>query len=55
LLHFLSGEATVTLGHDSIDAGAGTLVRMDPGLPHAIVTKSPVVMLLVLIKKTDKQ
>ena len=50
LLHFLSGEATMTLGTDTVDAGPGTWVRMDAGLAHAVVTKSPVVMLLVLLK-----
>lgn len=51
LLHFVSGEATVTLGRDSIDAVAGTLIRMEPGLAHSVVTKSSVIMLLVLLKR----
>ena len=50
LLHFLSGEATVTLGQDILEVGPGTWVRMDPGLAHSIVTKSKVIMLLTLIK-----
>ena len=49
-LHFLSGEATVTLGKDSVEVGPGAWVRMDPGLAHSIMTKSKVVMLLTLIK-----
>lgn len=53
LLHFLSGEATLTLGRNSFEVRSGAWVRMDPGLPHAIVTRSPVVMLLVLLKGTD--
>jgi quercetin dioxygenase-like cupin family protein len=55
LLHFLAGEATVTLGQESFEARSGTWVRMDPGLSHSIVTKSPVVMLLVLLKNPGKQ
>jgi len=55
ILHFLSGEATVTLGDDSIEAQSGAWVRMDPGVRHSVVTKSSVVMLLVLIKKTTTQ
>ena len=55
LLHFLNGEATVTLGRDTIEAGPGTWVRMDAGLAHSIVTKSPVVMLLVLLKGRGKK
>lgn len=52
-LHFLDGEATVTLGKESFETKPGTWVRMDAGLPHSIVTKSPVVMLFALIKRTD--
>lgn len=55
LLHFLIGEATMTLGTDTVEAGPGTWVRMDAGLPHSVVTKSPVVMLLVLLKGTGKK
>ncbi len=55
LLHFLSGEASLTLGADSIEARPGTWVRMDPGLAHSVVTKSPVVMLLVLLKGMSKK
>lgn len=50
IMHFLSGEATVTLGQDTVEVGPGAWVRMDSGLAHAIVTKSPVIMLLTLIK-----
>lgn len=50
LLNFLSGDATVTLGKQSFEAQPGTWVRMDPGLAHSVVTKSPVTMLLVLLK-----
>lgn len=55
LLHFVSGEATVTLGRDSIEAATGTLIRMEPGLAHSVVTKSPVIMLLVLLKREEKK
>ena len=54
LLHLLSGEATMTLGTDTIEARPGTWVRMDAGLAHSVVTKSPVVMLLVLLKGLGK-
>jgi len=55
LLHFLSGEATITLGTDSIEAGPGTWVRMEPGLAHSVVTKSAAIMLLVLLKGMGKK
>lgn len=51
ILHFISGEATVGLGDETLEARAGTWIRMNPGLRHSVVTRSPVVMLLTLIKK----
>jgi quercetin dioxygenase-like cupin family protein len=50
VLQFLDGQASVTLGDDTLDASAGTFVHMPAGLRHAIRAKTPVVMLLVLIK-----
>lgn len=50
ILHFLDGEATVTLGKDTIQAKAGSWVHMSPNLPHSIRTKTPVTMLLELLK-----
>ncbi|RMF36435.1 MAG: cupin domain-containing protein [Chloroflexi bacterium] len=50
ILHFLEGEAHLTLGEDSMEAHAGTWVHMPPQLPHSIVAKTPVVMLLLLLK-----
>lgn len=55
VLHFVTGEATVTLGKQSFDAHPGTWVRMDPGLQHSVVTKSPVTMLLLLLKRNKDQ
>lgn len=50
MLFFVNGEAVVGLGDDVKDAGAGTFVHMPPGLRHSIKAKTPVVMLLVLLK-----
>jgi quercetin dioxygenase-like cupin family protein len=50
MLFFLKGEATVGLGDDMKEAQAGTWVHMPAGLKHSIKAKSPVVMLLVLLK-----
>lgn len=52
IMHFLSGEADVTLGAESIRAGPNTWVRMDAGQPHSIVARTPVFMLLTLCKET---
>ena len=50
VLHFLQGEATVTLGDDTLEARPGTWVHMAKGLPHSIHATTPVVMLLLLLK-----
>ena len=50
VLHFLKGEATVTLGDDRHEAKAGTWVHMPAGLKHSIQAKTALVMLLLLMK-----
>jgi quercetin dioxygenase-like cupin family protein len=50
MMHFLSGEADVTLGADKVPATAGTWIHMPAQLPHSIAAKTPVVMLLSLLK-----
>lgn len=53
LIHFLEGEARVTLGGDAVDAKTGTWIHMPALLRHSILTKTPVKMLLTLIKTGD--
>jgi quercetin dioxygenase-like cupin family protein len=50
VLHFLQGEAKLTLGDDTVDAKPTTWVHMPKGLRHSIQAKTPVVMLLLLLK-----
>lgn len=50
MLFFVKGEATVGLGGDIQEAQAGTWVHMPANLTHSIKAKTPVVMLLVLLK-----
>lgn len=50
MLFFVQGEATVGLGDDVQDARAGTWVHMPAHLKHTIKARTPVVMLLVLLK-----
>ena len=49
-IQILRGEASVTLGTDVHDVGAGAFVHMPPKLNHGIVAKSPLVMLLQMYK-----
>jgi len=50
LLHFLEGEAEVTLGDRTIEARPNTWAHMPARLPHSIRARTPVKMLLVLLK-----
>ncbi len=49
VLHFLEGEADLTLGEDAMEARAGMWVYMEPNLPHSILARTPVTMLLLLL------
>lgn len=50
MLHFVEGEARVTLGGDAMDARAGTWIQMPPDLPHSIHARTDVVMLLLILR-----
>jgi quercetin dioxygenase-like cupin family protein len=50
VLHFLQGEARLTLGDDTVEAKPGTWVHMPTGLRHSIQAQTSVVMLLLLLK-----
>ena len=50
ILHFLQGEAKVTLGADIVEARSDTWVHMPAGQRHGIQAKTPIVMLLLLLK-----
>ena len=50
MLFFVKGEAIAGLGDDVQDAQAGTWIHMPANLKHSIKAKTPVVMLLVLLK-----
>ncbi len=49
ILYFLRGEADLTLGGEAKQAKAGTWVHMPPHLPHSVVAKTPLVMLLLML------
>ena len=50
ILHFLRGEAGLTLGADEQAARPGTVVYMPPRLPHSVRAQTEVVMLLLMLK-----
>ena len=49
ILHFLQGEARLTLGDDEMEASPGTWVHMPAHLPHSVYAKTEVAMLLLLL------
>ena len=53
-IHILSGEAEITLGEEKHTASAGSWSWMPAKLPHSIVAKTPVVMLLTMFTSAKK-
>lgn len=49
ILHFLKGEADLTLGDVAKTVQAGSWTYMQPHLAHSIIAKSKVIMLLYLL------
>ena len=49
VLQFLSGEADVTLGGESLEGAPGAWVHMPPNTPHSIKARTNVSMLLLLL------
>ena len=50
VIHFLGGEAGLTLGEDRFEATPGTWAHLPAKLPHSIQARTPVTMLLLLLK-----
>ena len=50
ILHFLKGEAQLSLGGEAQRATAGTWVYMQPRLQHSIKAETELVMLLYLLE-----
>lgn len=49
ILHFLRGTADITLGDVAKTAEPGTWAYMQPRLPHSVVARTDVVMLLLML------
>jgi quercetin dioxygenase-like cupin family protein len=54
-LYFLQGEAELTLGAETQAVKAGAFAHMPPYLNHAIVAKTPLVMLLLMMKGLKRE
>ena len=49
-LHFITGEATLTLGDERHEVAPGAFVYMTQKLTHGVTAKTPMMMLLYLHK-----
>ena len=50
IIHILEGEARLTLGDDTHDAGPGSWTHMAANLSHSLYATTPFRMLLYLLK-----
>lgn len=53
IVQILRGEAVLTLGSDTVEAKAGSLVYMTPSLKHSVLAKTDVQLLLTLVKSSS--
>ena len=51
ILHIVQGRAQLTLGDDSVEAHAGTIVHMPAHLPHSVHAETEVLMILHLLQR----
>lgn len=54
ILHFVDGEADVTVGEDRHNAGPGTWVYLPPRMKHSITAITPLKMLLYMLPPTQE-
>jgi quercetin dioxygenase-like cupin family protein len=52
ILYVVQGEARLTFGGDTVEAGPGAWTYMRPHLKHSVLAKTPVKLLLVLMKQS---
>ena len=50
IIQIIKGEATLTVGNESVAGKAGTWIQMAAKTPHSIEAETPVLMLLTLLK-----
>ncbi len=51
VLHFVQGQARLTLGKTAMAAQPGTWIHMEPNLPHSVFAETELIMLLLLLEK----
>jgi quercetin dioxygenase-like cupin family protein len=51
IIEILEGECEVTLGEDHFEAQSGFWVRMPAKMPHSLLARTPVKMLLLMLSE----
>jgi quercetin dioxygenase-like cupin family protein len=51
IIQVLAGEGTYGLGHEVVTVGPGSWAYMEPNLPHTVTARTPLVMLLTMLKE----
>jgi quercetin dioxygenase-like cupin family protein len=51
VLHFVKGQARLTLGEEAMTVQPGAWAHMEPNLPHSIFAETELIMLLLLLEK----
>ena len=54
IIHIVKGDARLTLGGDEHEAHAGTWVHMPAGLAHSVYATTPLIMLLLMLKRSGE-
>jgi quercetin dioxygenase-like cupin family protein len=50
-LEIVEGEADITLGDESVQGKPGTWIHMPGNTPHSVTARTPLTMLLTLLKR----
>jgi quercetin dioxygenase-like cupin family protein len=50
ILQVLAGEGTFGLGDQRFEVGPGSFAHMPPHLPHTVTARTPLVLLLTMVK-----
>lgn len=50
IIHILHGDAQIRLGDDAFEGQVGTWIHMPARLPHSIRAKTPLAMILLMLK-----
>jgi len=54
IIHVLDGEAEIKVGGELHYSAAGTWMHLPPNMPHTIIAKTPMTMLLYLLPNKNK-